>query len=246
MEGESGLSSDMKSFKKAMDEVYAGQAKEHQQWNPYSFEGGTISGIAGDDFVVVASDTRMSYFESAVLTRDCKKLHILNNYSVIGGCMFYGDMLQLIRLLQSRMMSYTFNYRETMKADTIAELLSRSLYQRRFFPYYAWNLVGGIDSKGKGALYSYDPIGCVERVPYVSAGTANDLIDPFLDNQVGWCTQNKKVPRPPLTVARAQALLKDAFRSAAERETCTGDKLHMVTIVAGQPPHEEKFKLRED
>ncbi len=62
--------------------------------------------------------------------------------------MFYGDTLQLIRTLKARMMRYNFDFREEMKADVVAEMLSRTLYGRRFFPYYAWTLLAGIDSKG--------------------------------------------------------------------------------------------------
>lgn len=37
---------------------------------------------------------------------------------------------------------------------------------------------------GKGAVYSYDPVGCVERLQYSSSGAGEPLIQPFLDNQV--------------------------------------------------------------
>ncbi len=63
--------------------------------------------------------------------------------------------------------------------------------------------------------------------------------------QVGWVTQETGKP-PELTIERAQSLMKDAFRSAAERETCTGDKMHLVTLVHGKPAKEEWFPLRED
>ena len=37
---------------------------------------------------------------------------------------------------------------------------------------------------GKGAVYSYDPVGCIERIAYTCSGAGEPLIQPFLDNQV--------------------------------------------------------------
>lgn len=37
---------------------------------------------------------------------------------------------------------------------------------------------------GNGAVFSYDPIGCVQRVTYTASGSAEPLIIPFFDCQV--------------------------------------------------------------
>lgn len=44
---------------------------------------------------------------------------------------------------------------------------------------------------GKGAVYSYDPIGCIERLQYSSSGAGESMIQPFLDNQVSTIFQRK-------------------------------------------------------
>lgn len=224
---------------------FSGAKQAQSRWNPYSFELGTIAGIKGKDFVVLASDTRLSVNESALLSRDGKKIHALTDKVGMGGCMFYGDTLQLVRVLKARMMQYGFDYREDMAADNVAEMLARTLYGRRFFPYYAWTIVGGIDSKGAGALYSYDPVGCIEEIDYISAGSAHDMVQSFFDNQIGWVTQETTKP-PEMTMDRAKSLMKDAFKSATERETCTGDKIHLVILAKGKPVQEEWVQLRED
>ena len=55
----------------------------------------------------------------------------------------------------------------------------------RFFPYYVYNLVAGLDEDGKGAVFSYDPVGSYDRDEMKCAGSAASLIQPFLDNQIG-------------------------------------------------------------
>jgi 20S proteasome alpha/beta subunit len=63
------------------------------------------------------------------------------------------------------------------------------LYGRRFFPYYAYVILAGIDRDGTGAVYSFDPVGSYERESCRAAGAAQSLVQPFLDNQVrgGYC-----------------------------------------------------------
>ena len=58
------------------------------------------------------------------------------------------------------------------------------LYGKRFFPYYVYTIIGGLDSEGKGAVYSFDPVGSYEREQCRAGGAAASLIMPFLDNQV--------------------------------------------------------------
>ena len=58
------------------------------------------------------------------------------------------------------------------------------LYGKRFFPYYVYTMLGGLDADGKGAIYGFDPVGSYERLQCGAGGAASSLIMPFLDNQV--------------------------------------------------------------
>jgi 20S proteasome subunit beta 6 len=242
----------MNKFHKALHEVSAQPfwhtptLRQQQRWNPYSFEGGSTAAIAGENFIVAASDTRMTQHDICVLSRDIEKIHVLNNNIILNTCGFYGDVLQLKRVLESRLHKYRFDYRTDMTVDLCAELLSRNLYYRRFFPYYTGAILSGIDEDGKGAVFSYDPIGCIERLPYSCSGTGEPLIQPFLDNQVGHLTLSDSADKPKLTIERATSLIKDAFRLIAEREITTGDQISVVIAEAGKPTKQFFVPLRED
>jgi 20S proteasome subunit beta 6 len=71
-----------------------------------------------------------------------------------------------------------------MAISSVARLTQTLLYGKRFFPYYVYTIIGGLDAEGKGAVYSFDPVGSYEREQCRAGGAAASLIMPFLDNQV--------------------------------------------------------------
>lgn len=79
---------------------------------------------------------------------------------------------------------YEHEHQKEMPTPAVAQMLSTMLYYKRFFPYYVSNILGGLDEKGNGCVYSYDPIGHCEVTKYRASGSAGALLQPLLDNQV--------------------------------------------------------------
>uniref|UniRef100_A0A804QAF8 Proteasome subunit beta type n=1 Tax=Zea mays TaxID=4577 RepID=A0A804QAF8_MAIZE len=146
---------------------------------------------------------------------------------------FQGDIKALHKNLAARELLYQHQHNKRMSCPAMAQLLSNTLYYKRFFPYYAFNVLGGLDSEGKGCVFTYDAVGSYERTGYSAQGTGSTLIMPVLDNQL-------KSPSPlllpardavtPLSESEAIDLVKDVFASATERDIYTGDKLEIVVI----------------
>lgn len=168
-------------------------------------------------------------------TPDGKNARIV--LSIVG---FSADGRALAERLDSIMKMYRYQHGKPMSTAACAQRLSHLLYNKRFFPYYVHAILGGLDEEGKGALYSYDPVGSYEREQCRAAGAASSLIMPFLDNQVNF--KNQYVPGTgtghqlepmkavPLPREQVEQLVRDAFTSAVERHIEVGDGLQLMVI----------------
>lgn len=247
---------DFNEFKECLDEAAANMRstmmppaiQQSREWNPYVVMGGTAAAIAGPDFVVLGSDTRMSQYEVNIMTRECDKIHVLSDKIVLATCGFYGDILQLKRLMQWRLNHYKFTYQHEMGVDLFSTMLARTLYYRRFFPYYTGSILAGITDDGEGAVYSYDPIGMVQRTSCDCSGTGASILQSFFDIKIDECTIDKeKRGKKPMDLEQAKRLMRDGFRSVAERESQTGDAIKLVWLTKNdKQPKEETIPLRED
>ncbi|KZF24648.1 N-terminal nucleophile aminohydrolase [Xylona heveae TC161] len=226
--------------------VAASGAREHSFY-PYTDNGGSTLGITGQDFAILAGDTRSTSGYN-INTRYAPKVFRIGSddesgaggHIVLAVCGFAADGEALKERLDAMVKMYRYQHGKPMSVKACAQRLATILYQKRFFPYYVHAILGGLDEEGKGALYSYDPVGSYEREQCRAAGAAASLIMPFLDNQVNF--KNQFVPgsgvghfleaREPLPLPRkdVEELVRDAFSSAVERHIEVGDGLQMMVI----------------
>lgn len=53
-------------------------------------------------------------------------------------------------------------------------------------------------NEGKGAVYSFDPVGSYQRDTYKAGGSASSMLQPLLDNQVNGTPHSKHVLFKPV------------------------------------------------
>lgn len=211
-------------------------------FNPYVNNGGTVVCVAGDDFAIGVGDTRLSVGYS-IHSRMQSKITKLTSRCSIASSGMQADVQTLHKWLKTRVAMFRHQHREEPSVIAVAQLLSTVLYSRRFFPYYTFNVLFGIDSEGKGAVFGYDAIGSFERAQYNCAGTGSQLTMSILDNQIA--RNNQQKPKPKMTKEETVALVRGVLASAGERDIFTGDHAEVVLIDA-TGVHSEFVPLRND
>ncbi|KAL0212032.1 hypothetical protein RCL1_005658 [Eukaryota sp. TZLM3-RCL] len=208
-------------------------------FNPYVDNGGSCMAITGPDYCIIAADTRLSSGYD-IASRNVPKHILLTPTSVLASSGMQADIRQLGKVLSLHIKQYISQNDKQMSTPALAQLLSNTLYYRRFMPYYAFNLLGGLDETGKGVLYTYDAIGSMESIRYTSQGSGSQLIQPVLDAQL------KLRPAEDWpSIDRAVAMIKDIFTSCGERDIHTGDFVNIL-IITRDGVREEKFELKFD
>lgn len=217
-----------------------------REFNPYADNGGTIVGVAGKGYVILASDTRLSD-GYVIRSRSINRLVELDPERLLfaaSGC--WSDACGLVKVLEAEMDAHKWDSanRRPFSVHALAHLLSMTLYNRRVFPYYSLCVVAGIDDETRdGALYRYDSIGSFERVQATCAGKGEQLIQPMLDEATkmeeslatwtiapsGDAFLSSPV-RHNLGVEAACDLVVRAFRSASEREITVGDGVELLIL----------------
>jgi 20S proteasome subunit beta 6 len=205
-----------------------------RHFNPYSENGGTILAVAGADFSVIAGDTRQTEGYS-IQTRYAPKVFRLTDKAVLAVNGFAADGNMFVKKVRQRLEWYRHAHAKDMPIHAIARLIQTMLYARRFFPYYVYNILGGIEDDGTGTVYSFDPVGSYEREACRAAGAAQSLVQPFLDNQIYFKNQT---PAPGtsfskhLPLSTVLSLVIDSFTGATERHIEVGDGLEIFVVLA--------------
>ena len=199
------------------------------------------------------------YFSYAILSRDQPKLFRMSDKTVLGSTGCWCDILTFckvtlilkrvnafiyVQVAEMRQKSYRHLHNKSMSTPAMAQMMATMLYHKRFFPYYISNILGGLDDQGRGCLYSYDPVGHMERNMYRAGGSSVSLLQPLLDNQVG-LKNMENMEKNPMSLEKAISIIHDVFISAAEREIHTGDGIHL-NIITKDGIQEQRLPLRRD
>lgn len=155
-----------------------------EKFDPYADNGGTVIGISGYDFVLVASDTRLSE-DTFIRSRDICRLTDLNpghEPVVLAGAGCWSDYIGLTKVVMNDIRKYMWECQRDIDANAVAHLISSTLFSRRTFPFYTFSCLAGLDNDGYGALYQYDAVGSFERVKCLCVGNGQQLLQPLLDD----------------------------------------------------------------
>ncbi len=180
--------------------------------------GTTTIGLVCKDGVVMASERRATdgNFIANKATVKVFRLDSTLAATVAGGV---GDAQALIRYLRAEVALYRLRRGTTLPVEGAATMLANILSGSRYYPYYAWMIVGGVDSRG-GHVYSVDPAGGCMEDRYVSVGSGSPFAYGVLEE-----TYSRDQ-----TVADGVDIAIRALTSSMKRDSASGDGYIVHTI----------------
>ena len=173
--------------------------------------GTTTIGLVLKDGVVMASERRATD-GNFIANKNTVKVFALDRNlaaTVAGGV---GDAQALIRYLRAEIRLYGLRRGSSMTVEGAATLLANILSGNRYYPYYAWLLVGGVDAKG-GHVFSVDPAGGSMEDRFVSVGSGSTFAYGLLEE--GYSRD--------LTIADGVDLALRCLTSSMKRDSASGD-----------------------
>lgn len=176
---------------------------------------------------MIAADTRISQGYS-ILSRDYRRTTQLTAKCAITSSGMVADIDALHKNLITKIKVYERQHRRQPDTESLAKLLSNTLYGRRFMPYYTFNLLCGLTREGAGVVYGYDAIGSFDSLTYGAQGTGVSMAAPLMDNQ--FVGHNHLVTKLAEDRQHVEDVAKDVINSIAERDIYTGDGVELCLI----------------
>ena len=179
--------------------------------------GATAVGVTFDGGVVLASEKRIA-FGNFLVSKSTKKTFPITAKVGATCAGLVADMqiltLQIAALAKIRKM----DLKRDVPPNTVAKMMSNMMYERRYFPLLTQVIVGGVVDKP--IMYTLDPLGSVLPDEFAAVGTGSEMALGVLDPQF----------KANMSKDDAVDLAKRAVRSAALRDSASGDGLDVLVI----------------
>jgi len=182
-------------------------------------KGTTTIGIVCKDGVVLATERRATA-GTFISNKQTQKLFKIDEYIGITIAGLVGDAQVLARYLKAEVSLYRLRRSAPLTAEGAATLLANILSGNRYYPYYAWLILGGVDAKGSH-VFSVDPAGgCIED-KYVSVGSGSTIAYGLLEE--GYSRE--------MSTTDAVDLALRGLTAAMKRDSASGDGylVHVIT-----------------
>ena len=109
--------------------------------------------------MAIASDLRLGINQNQTAAVDYSKLHKIHDRLYLGLTGLIADQLTLAQKLKFKHDMYELRENRVMSPKVFGAVVSATLYERRFSPYYTEPVVAGLNADGKPYITSMDLIG---------------------------------------------------------------------------------------
>lgn len=191
--------------------------------------------MVGKDCVAIACDLRLG----------SQSLGVANNFEKVFqyGHTFLGltglasDVQTLSEIFRMKTNLYKLKVERLIEPESMANLVSSTLYEKRFGPYFIGPIVAGINSKtSKPFVCGFDLIGCIDFAKdFIVSGTATDQL-------YGMC---ESLYEPNLEPDDLFETISQALLNAADRDALSGWGA-VVYIITKDKVVKRYLKSRQD
>ncbi|KAF8583033.1 20S proteasome subunit beta 3 [Ramaria rubella] len=140
------------------------------------YNGGSVVAMVGKNCVAIASDLRLGNQALTVAT-NFDKIFPVTDRMYLGMSGLATDVSTLRDRFRFRVNMYTIKEEREIEPETFAHLVSSTLYERRFGPFFIEPVIAGISSLSRGSkpfIAAADLIGCLNFAKdFVVSGTAS-------------------------------------------------------------------------
>lgn len=133
--------------------------------------------MVGKDCVAIACDLRLG-LQALTVSNNFPKIFPYGDAVYLGLTGLATDVSTVADLFRYKVNMYRLREERAIAPTTFANLVSSSLYERRFGPYFVSPVVAGLEPKtGKPFICGFDSIGCIDFAQdFIVSGTATDQL----------------------------------------------------------------------
>ncbi|KAJ1511397.1 Proteasome subunit beta type-3 [Coelomomyces lativittatus] len=186
-----------------------------------SYNGGSVVAMKGHQCVALAADRRFG-IQALTISTQFQKLFKSHDRLMYGLTGLATDVQTLSEKFTFRTNMYKLREERIMEPKTFAHLVSSTLYEKRFGPFFIEPVIAGLNEHHEPFICSMDLIGCINFAhDFVVAGTASA-------NLYGMC---ESVWQPNLEPDDLFETISQALLNAVDRDCISGwgAVVHVIT-----------------
>lgn len=204
--------------------------------DPSSLNGGSAVAMVGKECIAIACDLRLGN-QSMGLANNFEKIFNFGDKAFLGLTGLATDVITLHETFRLKTNLYKLREERLIEPKTLANLVSSTLYEKRFGPYFVGPIVAGLDSRtNQPFICGFDLIGCIDFAKdFIVSGTASDQL-------YGMC---ESLYEPDLEPEDLFETISQALLNGVDRDALSGWGA-VVYVVSKDKVVKRVLKTRQD
>ncbi|KAI8809097.1 nucleophile aminohydrolase [Cladochytrium replicatum] len=185
------------------------------------YNGGCLVGMKGKNCVAIASDRRFGV-QALGLSTNFQRMFSVSNRLYYGLAGLGTDVQTLSEKFRMSVNMYKLKEERDIAPTTFASLVSSTLYERRFGPYFSEPVIVGLEKDDTPFICATDLIGCINFAKdFVVTGTSSEQL-------YGMC---EALWEPDLEPEDLFETISQAMLNAVDRDALSGwgAVVHVIT-----------------